>query len=61
VIKLTFTTESKILITALVFALGYNINVAIWQNWKTPYCYVVALTVPIFGVILLKLLKSLFK
>lgn len=55
------TSEAKILVTALVFALGYNVNVAIWQTWKTPYCYVVALTVPIFGVILLKLLKSLFK
>lgn len=55
------TIEAKILVTALIIALGYNINVAIWQTWKTPYCYAVALTVPICGVIVLKLLKSLFR
>lgn len=55
------TVEAKILVTALIIALGYNINVAIWQTWKTPYCYAVVLTVPVLGVILLKLLKSLFK
>ena len=55
------TIEAKILVTALIIALGYNINVAIWQTWKTPYCYAVALTVPMFGVILFKLLKSFFK
>ena len=57
--KLTF--EAKILLTALIIAVGYNVNVAIWQTWKTPYCYAVALIVPICGVIVLKLLKSLFK
>ena len=55
------TVEAKILVTALVFALGYNVNVAIWQTWKTPYCYAVVLAVPVFGVILLKLLRSLFR